>query len=134
MSIANVTALPTAAPRQVKQPETREARQARRAFRAENPWPGRYSFPAERDSERHRELEGRILAGISLTPELAILIAMMRAMPAAALEGLIAVLDLLPDFGDSASLEQARVLASQAAVARRAMERICGADGRGEQT
>lgn len=133
MSIANVIALPTAAARQVMQPTTPEARQARRAFRAEHPWPGRHSFPTERAAEQQTDEARRILAGISRTPELALLIAMMRTMSPVALDGLITVLKLFPDVGDGVALEQARVLASQAVAARRAMERICGQPDAGER-
>lgn len=124
MSLANVIALPTAAARQVKQPTTREARQARRTFRADHPWPGTFLWPAEREAERQRSERLNLFANLSHSPELAIILGLLRTMPAERIEAVRKTLDLFPDGGESEALLQARAVVDMAAESRRTMERV----------
>jgi hypothetical protein len=56
-----VTRLPTAAARKVRQGGNRQSRAAARVLREQQPWPGRYIFPSQREAFRRiavlREME-----------------------------------------------------------------------------
>ena len=66
----NVVRLPTAAPRRVQQRYNRHLRD----YRAANPWPGEYIEPSRREADRRFQ-------GISRTPELLIVLALLKALP-----------------------------------------------------
>lgn len=67
---ATVTRLPTAAPRKVQQHSIR----AVRAAKAESPWPGKYKRP-------HDRAAGAMVAQAGRSPELLILLAVLKSMP-----------------------------------------------------
>lgn len=72
----NVVRLPTAAPRQVKQPCNAAGRAARKALREETPWPGEHLFPGQRQAMKTAEL----LSELQPTPELELLTAICAAL------------------------------------------------------
>lgn len=68
---ATVIRLPTAARRQVKQSSIRAVRQ----FKADNPWPGEYKMPYQRDGDA-------IVGQADGSTEMMILLALMKSLPA----------------------------------------------------
>lgn len=76
MAWGNVTVLPTAAPRKVRQPQNRSGREARQALKEREPWPGQFLYPSEREAmERARQM-----ASIAVTPELLLLSAICATL------------------------------------------------------
>lgn len=73
---SNVVRLPTAAPRQVKQPQNAAARNARRAYKAENPWPGEFLFAGQREAMKIAEA----VAAVKPSVELELLTAICAAL------------------------------------------------------
>jgi hypothetical protein len=73
----NVTRLPTAAPRQVKQNYNRAAAAAKAALRRADPWPGEYVHPND------REALNLVLAAYKLTPtpEMLIVAELLTLLP-----------------------------------------------------
>ena len=121
---ADLVRLPTAAARPVQQPTGRAARDYRAAFREANPWPGDFAWPVQRAAARRLAERRDVLAGMAQSPELAILLAMLRFMPAERIEAIGISLDPFPGGLESAALNQARAVVNLAAENRRAMERI----------
>ena len=66
LSATNVVRLPTAAPRQIKQPQNATARNARRAYKAENPWPGEFIFAGEREAMKLAEAVAEVKPSVEL--------------------------------------------------------------------
>lgn len=76
LNASNVVCLPTAAPRQIKQPCNKGGRAARQALREEQPWPGEYIEPRRRRALRHADK----LAALKPTPALAIAAALVAVL------------------------------------------------------
>ena len=72
----DVVRLPTAAPRQVKQPCNKAGRASRRAFREASPWPREYICPGRRAALRQAEE----LFGVEQTPALALALAIVAEL------------------------------------------------------
>jgi hypothetical protein len=124
MTRSNIIQLPTAAVRRVCQPNGRVAREHRAAFREENPWPGRYLWPAQRDEEQRRSDRQRLFTDMTMSPELAILLVLLRTTPSNKIEAIRFALDLFPSATESLALVQARAVVDLAAESRRALEEI----------
>lgn len=80
---AAVVKLPTAASRQVRQPQNKEGRAARAALRERQGIAFDFRFPTEREAERIAE------AIHPMTPERWLLLAMLHVMPAQQFEKLV---------------------------------------------
>lgn len=72
----NVVRLPTAARRQVKQVNNAAGRAARKALREENPWPGEFLYPAQRQAMK----TAQTLIDLQPTVELELLSAICAAL------------------------------------------------------